>query len=96
MDSEPESDEARDDNKPQRAGLLGLPQRFIETTLIATIRGYQIFISPLTGPSCRFTPTCSSYAIGAIRKHGPLRGVWAAVKRICRCHPWNPGGYDPP
>nr|WP_322975044.1 membrane protein insertion efficiency factor YidD [Aporhodopirellula aestuarii] len=71
-----------------RAGLVFL--------LVTLIRGYQIFISPLLGPNCRFTPTCSSYAIGAIQKHGLIRGTWAAIKRIARCHPWNPGGYDPP
>ncbi|WP_236626147.1 membrane protein insertion efficiency factor YidD [Rhodopirellula baltica] len=48
------------------------------------------------GPSCRFTPTCSAYAIESIQKHGTIRGSWRAIKRIGRCHPWNPGGYDPP
>nr|WP_315853494.1 membrane protein insertion efficiency factor YidD [Neorhodopirellula pilleata] len=63
---------------------------------VLLIRSYQIFVSPLLGPNCRFTPTCSSYAIGAIRKYGLLRGGWASLRRIGRCHPWNPGGYDPP
>lgn len=63
--------------------------------LIAPIRFYQKFISPYTPPSCRFTPTCSQYAVEAIRKHGPLRGLWLAVRRILRCHPWGGSGYDP-
>lgn len=59
------------------------------------IRGYQYFISPLFPPSCRFTPTCSNYALEAIARHGPLRGAWLGIKRILRCNPWHPGGYDP-
>lgn len=63
--------------------------------LRALIRFYQWFISPLLGPSCRFHPTCSSYALESIERHGALGGSWLATKRICRCHPWNGGGYDP-
>lgn len=59
------------------------------------IRGYQVLISPLFPPSCRFTPTCSNYALLAIERHGLAKGGWLALKRIGRCHPWNPGGYDP-
>ncbi len=59
------------------------------------IRGYQLAISPLFGPSCRFYPSCSHYAIEAIETHGSLRGVWLTVKRISRCHPWHEGGFDP-
>ncbi|HAI52011.1 MAG: membrane protein insertion efficiency factor YidD [Limnochordia bacterium] len=58
------------------------------------IRGYQRFISPLLPRSCRFYPTCSEYARLAISKHG-WRGLWLAIKRIGRCHPWHPGGFDP-
>ncbi|MGB4431615.1 MAG: membrane protein insertion efficiency factor YidD [Limnochordia bacterium] len=58
------------------------------------IRGYQRFISPLLPRSCRFYPTCSEYALLAINKHG-WRGLWLAMKRIGRCHPWHPGGFDP-
>ncbi|EMI54892.1 membrane protein insertion efficiency factor YidD [Rhodopirellula sallentina] len=91
-----ESDERHDDNKPTK----GSPMRWIRTgivfVLVGFIRGYQLFISPLLGPNCRFTPTCSAYAIEAMQKYGPIRGTWRAVKRILRCHPWNPGGYDPP
>ncbi|MFK8115643.1 MAG: membrane protein insertion efficiency factor YidD [Rubripirellula sp.] len=70
--------------------------RCLAAIMVQLIRFYQIGISPLIGPNCRFTPTCSQYAIEAIRKHGAIRGGWRATKRICRCHPWNPGGYDPP
>ncbi|ROH93704.1 membrane protein insertion efficiency factor YidD [Stagnimonas aquatica] len=63
--------------------------------LIAPIRGYQRLISPLLPPRCRFIPSCSSYAIEALERHGAGQGSWLAVKRICRCHPLNPGGYDP-
>lgn len=63
--------------------------------LIVPIRGYQRLISPLLPPRCRFLPSCSNYAIEAIERHGALQGGWLATKRICRCHPLNPGGYDP-
>lgn len=62
---------------------------------IGIIKAYQIFVSPLFGPTCRFSPSCSSYAIEAIRVYGLLRGVLLAVKRILKCHPLHPGGYDP-
>lgn len=63
--------------------------------LILPIRFYQLCISPLTPPSCRFTPTCSSYAIEALRKHGPAKGLYLAVRRILRCRPGGGYGYDP-
>lgn len=63
--------------------------------LVAPIRFYRAFISPLTPPSCRFTPTCSQYAIEALRKHGPFRGLALSVWRILRCNPWGGSGYDP-
>jgi hypothetical protein len=63
--------------------------------LISLIRFYQRFISPLTPPSCRFTPTCSQYTLEAIQKYGALKGTWLGIKRICRCHPWGGSGYDP-
>jgi uncharacterized protein len=59
------------------------------------IRGYQLAISPLFGPRCRFYPSCSHYAMEAIETHGAFAGVWLAMKRISRCHPWNEGGFDP-
>ena len=63
--------------------------------LILPIRFYQRCISPITPPSCRFTPPCSQYAVEAIRKHGPIHGTWLAIRRILRCHPWGGHGYDP-
>lgn len=63
--------------------------------LIIPIKGYKRFVSPLFPPVCRYTPTCSTYAIEAIVKHGPLRGTWLAIKRIVRCNPWGGSGYDP-
>ncbi len=63
--------------------------------LILLVRFYQICISPMLPNSCRFTPTCSQYAIEAIKKHGALRGTWLSIKRIMRCHPWGGSGYDP-
>jgi len=63
--------------------------------LILLVRAYQLVLSPLLGPRCRFYPSCSHYAIDALRLHGVLRGGWLAVRRILRCHPLNPGGYDP-
>ena len=63
--------------------------------LIALIRGYQWFISPLLGQHCRFYPSCSQYAREAIERHGAVRGVWLAIRRVARCHPWHPGGVDP-
>ena len=59
------------------------------------IRAYQLVLSPLLGPNCRYYPTCSQYAIEAIDTHGSLRGTWLAIKRIARCHPWHEGGFDP-
>ncbi|MDE6497493.1 MAG: membrane protein insertion efficiency factor YidD [Muribaculaceae bacterium] len=64
--------------------LLSLPIHF-----------YRAAISPLLPPACRYTPTCSAYALEALRRHGPLRGTWLTIKRIMRCHPWGGSGYDP-
>jgi uncharacterized protein len=59
------------------------------------IRGYQVMISPLLGPHCRYYPSCSAYALEAVRRFGAFRGSWMAVRRVARCHPWAPGGPDP-
>ena len=67
----------------------------IKNILIILIRGYQKFLSPLLGKNCRFYPTCSQYAITALQKYGLLKGSFLAVKRILKCNPFHPGGYDP-
>ncbi len=59
------------------------------------IRGYQLAISPMLGPACRHHPSCSAYAAEAIERHGLPRGAWLALRRIARCHPFRPGGFDP-
>ncbi len=63
--------------------------------LLLLVRGYRLFISPLLPAACRYYPTCSAYAIEAIEKHGALGGGWLAIRRLARCHPFRPGGYDP-
>ena len=64
--------------------------------LVGLVRCYQVLLSPLLGRHCRFTPSCSNYFIGAVRKYGPWAGTMRGLWRICRCHPFNPGGHDPP
>jgi putative membrane protein insertion efficiency factor len=63
--------------------------------LIGLVRFYQVAISPWTPAACRFTPTCSSYAIDALREHGAVRGAWLAARRLAKCHPWGGYGFDP-
>lgn len=75
---------------PSRRG-----QRIVIALLIAPIKGYQWVISPLLGQRCRFWPSCSQYAIDALRLHGPLKGGWLTIKRLARCHPFCKGGIDP-
>jgi uncharacterized protein len=73
------------------AGFIGdWPRR----GLVAALRAYQAFISPALPPACRFTPTCSQYALEAIERYGALRGSWLALRRLTRCHPFHPGGFD--
>ena len=72
-------------------GVVLLPRRL----LTAAIRGYQIAVSPLLPPSCRFTPSCSQYALEAVNRHGAIKGTWLAGRRLARCHPFHPGGFDP-
>jgi uncharacterized protein len=74
------------------ATLIGLPS----WTLVLLVRMYQGILSPLLGTQCRYQPTCSEYFIGAVRKRGALRGSIKGIARILRCHPFHPGGYDPP
>ena len=75
--------------------LLEIFTKTLGWILMLPIRFYRKFISPLTPPSCRFTPTCSQYAIEAITKHGPFKGTWLAIKRVLRCRPGGGSGYDP-
>jgi putative membrane protein insertion efficiency factor len=70
-------------------------RRLLVLLLLLPIKGYRLLISPLLPPSCRYTPSCSVYAMEAITKHGPLKGTWLAIKRISSCHPWGGSGYDP-
>lgn len=74
------------------ATIVGLPGWL----MIAAVRFYQVFISPLLGPKCRFTPTCSSYFIQAVKKYGAIRGAAKGAWRIARCNPFCKGGFDPP
>ena len=70
-------------------------RNFIVTILLIPIYFYRKVISPMTPPSCRFTPTCSQYAVEALKKHGPGKGLWLTLKRISKCHPWGGSCYDP-
>ena len=70
-------------------------RNFLVFLLIIPVKIYQKLISPMFPPSCRYVPTCSTYALEAIKKHGPLKGLYLAVKRILSCHPWGGSGYDP-
>lgn len=63
--------------------------------LMVFVRLYQMLISPLLPPGCRFHPTCSAYALEAIQRHGSIRGLWLALRRLAKCHPFHPGGFDP-
>jgi putative membrane protein insertion efficiency factor len=63
--------------------------------LIMLVRGYQVVLGPMLPPACRFYPSCSVYAIEALERHGALRGSWLTIRRLARCHPFHPGGYDP-
>jgi len=67
----------------------------MKTIFLALIRAYQYALRPMLGSNCRFYPSCSDYAREAIERHGALRGLWLAVRRVARCHPYHPGGFDP-
>ncbi|MBR2429377.1 MAG: membrane protein insertion efficiency factor YidD [Alistipes sp.] len=75
--------------------LLCAVKWLLAQPFILLVRFYQVCISPLKPPSCRFTPTCSQYAVEALRKHGPIKGLYLTVRRLLRCHPWGGSGYDP-
>lgn len=70
-------------------------KKLVTKILLLPIYFYKYSISPMLPPSCRYTPTCSEYAIQALKKHGPIKGLWLATKRIASCHPWGGSGYDP-
>ena len=80
---------------PRQNKVLRTIRKALSLPFIFLVRFYQICISPLKPPTCRFTPTCSQYAIEALRKYGPIKGLYLAIKRIIRCHPWGGSGYDP-
>jgi putative membrane protein insertion efficiency factor len=67
----------------------------VQRLILLLLRAYKRWVSPLLPPACRFQPTCSEYAFEAVRRYGAARGSWMALKRLARCHPWNPGGFDP-
>jgi putative membrane protein insertion efficiency factor len=67
----------------------------MKSLLLLLIRGYQYLLRPMLGSNCRFYPSCSDYAREAVQAHGAARGSWLAARRVCRCHPYHPGGYDP-
>ena len=67
----------------------------MKALVLAVLKFYRLAVSPFLGRNCRFHPSCSAYAIEAVERHGALKGGWLGLRRILRCHPWNPGGYDP-
>jgi len=86
--------ESNIDNQKKPTSVISVDKRSWSPILFI-IRVYQKFISPLLGQNCRFTPSCSHYMVEAITEHGHIKGAFLGSKRICKCHPWNEGGYDP-
>jgi len=80
---------------PRPRSIVGWILAPLTWLAIALIRFYQLFISPGLPPSCRFAPSCSQYTLEAVQRYGALKGVWLGARRLVRCHPWHPGGYDP-
>jgi uncharacterized protein len=78
------------------SSLRRWPGRAVGACVIGVIRLYQVTLSPLLGPACRFEPSCSRYMVESIKKYGTCKGLGRGLRRVSRCHPWNPGGYDPP
>jgi putative membrane protein insertion efficiency factor len=76
--------------------VLNAARSFFTYVVILPVRGYQTFLRPVLPSVCRFYPSCSEYFIEAVQKYGPVRGTCKGIGRLCRCHPWNPGGFDPP
>lgn len=89
------NDTAAKEKKATACSIKNCIKTLCTFPFIILVRFYQICISPLKPASCRFTPTCSTYAIEALKKHGPIKGLYLAIKRILRCHPWGGSGYDP-
>ncbi|MBO1751172.1 membrane protein insertion efficiency factor YidD [Actinotalea sp. BY-33] len=79
---------------PRVSGLIAGVRSVPRLVLVAALRVYQSVISPMTGPTCRYYPSCSSYALIAVQRHGAVRGTWLAARRLLRCHPWAAGGVD--
>ena len=79
---------------PRMPGVVRFAVRLPAAAVVLALRAWQLVVSPLYGPTCRFYPSCSAYALEAVDRHGLLRGGWLAVRRLGRCHPWNPGGVD--
>lgn len=75
--------------------LVELLKKLFTGLLVGFVKFYKLTISPLTPGSCRHVPTCSSYAVEALQKHGPLKGLWLSIRRLSKCHPWGTHGYDP-
>jgi putative membrane protein insertion efficiency factor len=75
--------------------MIGAMKNLLIQPLLWLIRGYQLAISPMLGNRCRFYPSCSEYSMESLRRHGLFRGLWLTVRRLGRCHPWHPGGFDP-
>ncbi len=83
-------------NLPPSGGAGGARWKtFLRKAFLLPVYFYRVFISPLTPPSCRYTPTCSQYMVEAVLKYGIFKGTWLGIKRILRCHPWGGSGYDP-
>jgi|GEM_PF-288215 len=92
---EPIVEKSSTQNTGNRKSIPELIQKAVQWILIKLVRFYQLTISPYLGPSCRHTPSCSNYMIGAIREWGAVIGVWMGLKRLVKCHPWGTSGYDP-
>ncbi|MFN7834776.1 MAG: membrane protein insertion efficiency factor YidD [Burkholderiaceae bacterium] len=83
-------------HRPKRPGaMVAGARKAVQQALRHAVRAYQYAISPWLAPSCRFLPTCSDYALVALETHGAAKGSWLALRRVCRCHPWCSGGWDP-
>jgi uncharacterized protein len=83
-------------NPTSLKSLLRWPPLAATALLIGSIRLYQVTLSPLLGPACRFEPSCSRYMVESLKKYGLVKGLARGLRRVSRCHPWDPGGYDPP